>query len=92
MDQLWQNIINSSTHEMCVLQAKYYKFPNCIEEYKKDVPSAESSRTVRGLGKGVNGKPYPHEVQCEETATRTWDLSVTGGEALPLHQARPSLT
>jgi hypothetical protein len=29
-------------------------------------------------------------VQCEETATRTWDLSVTGGEALPLHQARPS--
>ena len=56
----------------------------------KDVPSAESSRTVRGLGKGVSGKPYPHEVQCEETATRTWDLSVTGGEALPLHQARPS--
>ena len=57
---------------------------------KKDVPSAESSRTVRGLGKGVSGKPYPREVQCEEAATRTRDLSVTGGEALPLHQARPS--
>ena len=24
------------------------------------VPSAESSRSVRGLGKGVSGKPYPH--------------------------------
>jgi len=23
------------------------------------VPSAESSRSVRGLGKGVSGKPYP---------------------------------
>ena len=26
---------------------------------KKGVPSAESSRSVRGLGKGVSGKPYP---------------------------------
>jgi hypothetical protein len=43
-----------------------------------------------GSGEGVSGKPYPHKVQCEETAIRTWDLSVTGGEALPLHQARPS--
>ena len=25
---------------------------------KKGVPSAESSRSVRGLGKGVSGKPY----------------------------------
>jgi len=25
----------------------------------KGVPSAESSRPVRGLGKGVSGKPYP---------------------------------
>ena len=25
----------------------------------KGVPSAESSRSVRGLGKGVSGKPYP---------------------------------
>ena len=28
-------------------------------KYKKGVPSAESSRSVRGLGKGVSGKPYP---------------------------------
>ena len=26
---------------------------------KKGVPSAESSRSVRGLGNGVSGKPYP---------------------------------
>ena len=26
---------------------------------KKGKPSAESSRSVRGLGKGVSGKPYP---------------------------------
>ena len=26
---------------------------------KKGVPNAESSRSVRGLGKGVSGKPYP---------------------------------
>ena len=26
---------------------------------KKGVPSAESSRSMRGLGKGVSGKPYP---------------------------------
>ena len=29
------------------------------EATKKGVPSAESSRSVRGLGKGVSGKPYP---------------------------------
>ncbi|XP_066343289.1 mitochondrial intermembrane space import and assembly protein 40 homolog isoform X1 [Miscanthus floridulus] len=28
-------------------------------EEEKGVPSAESSRSVRGLGKGVSGKPYP---------------------------------
>ena len=28
-------------------------------DYLKGVPSAESSRSVRGLGKGVSGKPYP---------------------------------
>ena len=26
---------------------------------KRDVPSAESSRSVQRLGKGVTGKPYP---------------------------------
>jgi len=58
---------------------------------KKGVPSAESSRSVRGLGKGVSGKPYPRlcnaPVQCEETRTR--DLPVTGGKTLPLAPGPP---
>ena len=28
-------------------------------DLEKGVPNAESSRSVRGLGKGVSGKPYP---------------------------------
>ena len=32
---------------------------NPVDHEKKGVPSAESSRSVRGLGKGVSGKPYP---------------------------------
>ncbi|XP_066368759.1 uncharacterized protein [Miscanthus floridulus] len=28
--------------------------------FSRGVPSAESSRSVQGLGKGVSGKPYPH--------------------------------
>ena len=31
----------------------------CLWLKEKGVPSAESSRSVRGLGKGVSGKPYP---------------------------------
>ena len=30
-----------------------------VKNSDKGVPSAESSRSVRGLGKGVSGKPYP---------------------------------
>ena len=32
---------------------------NIIDIKKGGVPSAESSRSVRDLGKGVRGKPYP---------------------------------
>ena len=30
-----------------------------MDQPQKGVPSAESSRSVRGLRKGVSGKPYP---------------------------------
>ena len=33
------------------------KLYNKLDE--RGVPSAESSRSVQGLGKGVSGKPYP---------------------------------
>jgi len=48
--------------------------------------SAENSRSMRGLGKGVSGKPYPR--LCK-TATRTRDLPVTGGKTLPLAPGPP---
>jgi len=32
---------------------------NEMNKVQWGVPSAESSRSVRGLGKGVSGKPYP---------------------------------
>jgi hypothetical protein len=59
--------------------------------YRRWASTAAPGPHYAGSEEGVSGKFYPHEVQCEETATRTWDLSVTGGEPLPLHQARPSL-
>ena len=55
---------------------------------KNGVPSAESSRSVRGLGKG-QWQALPSPVQCEETATRTRDLPVTGGKTLPLAPGPP---
>ena len=57
---------------------------------KKNVPSAESSRSVRGLGKGVSGKPYP----CLCNARRPWLKPGTfrsqAVRLYRLHQARPS--
>ena len=35
------------------------KVTKVLNHCTKGVPSAESSRSVRGLGKGVSGKPYP---------------------------------
>ena len=66
-----------------------YKFSS--KKLKKGVPSAESSRSVRGLGKGVSGnwQALPSPVQCKETATRTRDLPVTGGNTLPLAPGPP---
>ena len=52
-------------------------------ESKKGVPSAESSRSVRGLGKGVSGKSYPRLCNAK-TVTQTQDLPVTCGKTLQL--------
>ena len=37
-----------------------------------------------GSGEGGQWQALPSPVQCEETATRTRDLPVTGGKTLPL--------
>ena len=56
---------------------------------KKGVPSAESSRSVRGLGKGVSGKLYPR--LCNARSLRLehgtfWSQAV---RLYRLHQACP---
>ena len=56
----------------------------------KGVPSAESSRSVRGLGKDVSGKPYPRlcnarRPRLEPGTFRSWAVRL-----YRLHQARPS--
>ena len=50
---------------------------------KKGVPSAELPLCA-GSGEGCQWQALPSPVQCEETATRTRDLPVTGGKTLPL--------
>ena len=66
----------------CIL---YYTGLLSTRAFLKGVPSAESSRSVRGLGKGVSGKPYPRlcnarRLRLEPGAVRLYRL----------HQARPS--
>jgi hypothetical protein len=42
-----------------------------------------------GSGEGCQWQALPSPVQCEETATRTQDLPVTGGKTLPLAPGPP---
>jgi len=42
-----------------------------------------------GSGEGCQWQVLPSPVQCEETATRTRDLPVTGGKTLPLAPGPP---
>ena len=42
-----------------------------------------------GSGEGCQWQALPSHVQCEETATQTRDLPVTGGKTLPLAPGPP---
>ena len=42
-----------------------------------------------GSGEGCQWQALPSPLQCEETATRTQDLPVTGGKTLPLALGPP---
>ena len=59
---------------------------------KKGVPSAESSRSVRGLGKGVSGKPYPHLCNTRRPRLEPETFRSQAVRLYRLHQARPSYT
>ena len=57
---------------------------------KKGVPSAESSRSVRGLGKGVSGKPYPRLCNARRPRLEPGTFQSQAVRLYRLHQARPS--
>ena len=57
---------------------------------KKDVPSAESPRFVRGLGKGVSGKPYPRLCNARRLRLEPGTFLSQAVRLYRLHQARPS--
>ena len=54
-------------------------------------PSAESSRSVRGLGKGVSGKPYPRLCNARRPRLEPGTFRSQAVRLYRLHQARPSV-
>ena len=54
------------------------------------VPSAESSRFVQGLGKGVSGKPYPRLCNARRPRLEPGTFRSQAVRLYRLHQARPS--
>ena len=56
----------------------------------KGVPSAESSRSVWGLGKGVSGKPYPRLCNARRPRLEPRIFRSQAVRLYLLHQARPS--
>jgi hypothetical protein len=62
------------------------------EEYAKKQKGRTHCRELplcAGSGEGCQWQALPSPVQCEETATRTRDLPVTGGKTLPLAPGPP---
>ena len=57
---------------------------------KRDVPSAESPHSVRGLGKGVSGKPYPRLCNARRPRLEPKTFRSQAVKLYRLHQARPS--
>jgi len=57
---------------------------------KRGVPSAASSRSVRGLGKGVSGKPYPRLCNARRPRLEPGTFRSHAVRLYRLHQARPS--
>ena len=57
-------------------------------DYLKGVPSAESSRSVRGLGKGVSGKPYPRLCNARRPRFEPGTFRSQAVRLYRLHEAR----
>ena len=61
-----------------------------LHMYLKGVPSAESSRSVRGLGNGVSGKSYPRLCNVRRPRLEPGTFRSQAVRLYRLHQARPS--
>ena len=57
----------------------------------KGISSAESSRSVRSLGKGVSGKPYPRLCNARRLRLEPGTFRSQAVRLYHLHQARPSI-
>ena len=77
-------IFHYLTQALLMLQPKW--------QIIKGVPSAESSRSVRGLGKGVSGKPYPRLCNARRPRLEPGTFRSQAVRVYRLHQARPSMT
>ncbi|XP_066337980.1 E3 ubiquitin-protein ligase RZFP34-like [Miscanthus floridulus] len=55
------SLVSALTKGVCIIEGCSVMAPCCRQCHNdaKGVPSAESSHNMRGLGKGVSGKPYP---------------------------------
>ena len=66
--------------------AEYFKHSS-KSMFRKGVPSAESSRSVRGLGKGVSGKPYPRLYNARRPRLEPGTFRSHAVKLYRLHQA-----
>ena len=71
-------------------QINYHDLEGWIYAETSCVPSAESSRSVRGLGKGVSGKPYPRLCNARRPRLEPRTFRSQAVRLYRLHQARPS--
>jgi len=83
----WAQVIQKDIHAFETFQTTLFIRLLII---KKGVPSAESSRSVRGLGKGVSGKPYPRLCDARRPQLEPGTFRSQAVRLYRLHQARPS--
>ena len=79
-----QNIVHRNLKRLAFLSSFF--FTSSV----KGVPSAESSRSVRRLGKGVSGKPYPRLCNAKRPRLKLETFRSQTVRLYRLHQARTS--
>ena len=85
-----QTILTSQKKAACLVNNNIVSIQFLKYFQKQDVPSAESSRSVRGLGKDVSGKPYPRLCNTRRPRLEPGTFRSQAVRLYRLHQARPS--